>query len=116
MSGATDIPDWCFVESGLPYNFEKYHAPTSSELQQMYDASPIKYVSNVKTPVLLCLGAKDLRVPPSTGLEYYHCLRANGSITRLLWYPKDNHSLDRDECEEDMWPNVALWLMSHGFS
>lgn len=41
----------------------------------MADVSPIKNVQNVKTPTLLLLGKKDLRVPPSQGLSYYNMLK-----------------------------------------
>lgn len=36
----------------------------------------------VKTPVLLMLGAEDRRVPNAQGLEYYKALRAYGVTAR----------------------------------
>ena len=38
----------------------------------------------VKTPVMLNIGLKDLRVPPSQGLEYYKMLKARGVPVRWV--------------------------------
>lgn len=43
----------------------------------MRKASPIEFAHKVKAPTYLMLGSKDLRVPASQGIEYYHRLKAN---------------------------------------
>ncbi|XP_041446694.1 acylamino-acid-releasing enzyme isoform X1 [Xenopus laevis] len=111
MVGSTDIPDWCLVESGLPYSPETL--PDPAQWGDMLNKSPIRSVSQVKTPVLLMLGEEDRRVPNKQGLEYYRALKAHGVPARLLWYPGNNHSLAKVDAESDCFMNIALWILKH---
>ena len=73
MVPLTDIPDWCYVET---VGREAYSdLPSVATLQAMREASPVHHLSKVKAPVLMLLGAVDLRVPPSNGLRYAAALR-----------------------------------------
>ncbi|XP_063296776.1 acylamino-acid-releasing enzyme-like [Pelobates fuscus] len=108
MFGSTDIPDWCLVESGISYSYQA--APDPSQYGEMLDKSPIRYVSQVKTPVLLMLGEDDRRVPNKQGLEYYRALKAHDVPVRLLWYPGNNHALAKVDAESDNFMNIALWI------
>eukprot|EP00941_MAST-03F_sp_MAST-3F-sp1_P002397 g2397.t1 len=113
MVGVSDIPDWCYVEAGIEYNFEGYTRPTSDVLDKMLKVSPISYVSDVKAPLMLCLGGKDKRVPPCTGLEFMHCLRAQGNTCKLLFFPDESHPLSGDFCRKNMWPNIVRFLQRY---
>ncbi|KAM9476086.1 acylamino-acid-releasing enzyme-like [Clarias gariepinus] len=111
MIGSTDIPDWCEVEAGFDYSSNRMLS--SSMLEQMLNKSPIKHVTQVKTPVLLTLGEEDKRVPNKQGIEYYKALKALQKPVRLLWYPDNNHSLSKVDAESDVFMNMALWLIQH---
>ncbi|CAM9158341.1 unnamed protein product [Lampetra planeri] len=111
MIGSTDIPDWCMVEAGFDYSTECL--PETAVWEQMLDKSPIKYIAQVKTPVLLTLGEDDKRVPNKQGIEYYRALKAKQVPVRLLWYPGNNHSLSKVDAESDGFMNIALWLTQH---
>ncbi|XP_009475122.1 PREDICTED: acylamino-acid-releasing enzyme-like [Nipponia nippon] len=69
--------------------------------------------TQVRTPVLLCVGARDRRVSPTQALELYRVLRARGVPTRLLWYPEGGHALAGVETEADVFGNCARWLLWH---
>jgi len=115
MLTATDIPDWCYVEalgSGY-YNWKEYRSASREELDIMWEASPIKHAMAVETPTLIALGLEDKRVPPSQGREYYHVLRANGVITKLIMYDKDDHAIDKVDSEGDLWINIKQWFDRH---
>nr|XP_031542422.1 acylamino-acid-releasing enzyme isoform X3 [Vicugna pacos] len=111
MMGSTDIPDWCVVESGFPYSSDCL--PDLSLWADMLDRSPIKYTSQVKTPLLLMLGQEDRRVPFKQGMEYYRALKARNVPVRLLLYPKSTHTLSEVEVESDSFMNAVLWLCTH---
>ncbi|KAF1645244.1 Acylamino-acid-releasing enzyme, partial [Eudyptes chrysocome] len=111
MVAATDIPDWCLTETGLPYAPDTL--PDPAQWTEMLCKSPMHYVDRVRVPVLLMLGEDDRRVPPKQGLEYYRALKARGVPTRLLWYPGNNHALAGVEAEADGFMNMALWLLKH---
>jgi len=53
--------------------------------------SPLRYVQNVKTPVLLQHGEADIRVPFSQGLMYYNALKRRGVPVRFLVLPRQPH-------------------------
>ncbi|MBN3315453.1 ACPH enzyme, partial [Atractosteus spatula] len=119
MIASTDIPDWCMVEAGFPYSTDIL--PDSAVWGQMIQKSPIRYVPQVKTPVLLTLGEEDKRVPSKQGIEYYKALKAlqvpvrlcHFVCFRLLWYPGNNHSLSKVDAESDGFMNIALWITQH---
>ncbi len=72
------IPDYF---GGEPYdqfeNFQKH--------------SPITYVKNVTTPTLVLHGESDVRVPTSQGYEFYHSLKREGTIAKMVVYPRQPH-------------------------
>ncbi|XP_028307771.1 acylamino-acid-releasing enzyme [Gouania willdenowi] len=111
MIGSTDIPDWCMVEAGFVFNTDCL--PDAAEWEKMLNISPIKYVSQVKTPVLLTIGEDDKRVPNKQGIEYYKALKARQIPVRLLWYPGNNHSLSKVDAESDGFMNMVLWMIQH---
>ncbi|XP_028742829.1 acylamino-acid-releasing enzyme [Peromyscus leucopus] len=111
MMGSTDIPDWCVVEAGFRYSSDCL--PDLNVWEEMLDKSPIKYIPQVKTPVLLMLGQEDRRVPFKQGMEYYRALKARNVPVRLLLYPKSTHALSEVEVESDSFMNTVLWLHTH---
>ncbi len=109
MTTSTDIPDWCYTECGRAVDGAL--VPTEADYRAFYAMSPIAHVRNVKTPLLVMLGLKDLRVPPEQGLDYYRTLRARGVEARCLTYPDSTHSLsDSVRTEADVWINVLQWF------
>ncbi|MDZ4708604.1 MAG: S9 family peptidase [Saprospiraceae bacterium] len=57
-----------------------------------YDAhSPLRFVQNVKTPVLLQHGVADQRVPFSNAVMFYNALRRRNVPVRLLALPRQPH-------------------------
>ncbi|VDK22865.1 unnamed protein product [Taenia asiatica] len=82
MLSTTDIPDWCWTEAGIGLDnvladpqhpdhlchactFASNFCPTDPEhLTRLAACSPIIYVSSKwSVPILMCIGAKDQRVP-----------------------------------------------------
>ncbi|KAH9682368.1 Acylamino-acid-releasing enzyme [Citrus sinensis] len=74
MVGTTDIPDWCYVESYGSKGKDSFtESPSVEDLTRFHSKSPISHISKVKTPTIFLLGAQDLRVPVSNGLQViYH--------------------------------------------
>jgi dipeptidyl aminopeptidase/acylaminoacyl peptidase len=57
-----------------------------------YDAhSPLRFIQNVKTPVMLQHGEADLRVPFSNSVMFYNALRRRNVPVRLLALPRQPH-------------------------
>lgn len=110
MTSISDIPDWCYTEAGYLYNPASIASIES--LAAMRQCSPIQHIANVKAPTLLMLGKKDLRVPFSQGMAFYHTLHANGVITKVHVYD-DVHGLGTVPVEMDNIINSMLWFGEH---
>lgn len=110
MSVVSDIPDWCYVETGYEYT---QLGPVSEDiLLAMRRCSPILHAHKVKAPTLLQVGLKDLRVPPSQAKEFYHILKANGTPVKMNVYD-DNHPLSSVVVEMEDIVSTILWLEEH---
>lgn len=82
MASCTDIPDWCYFEAGLPYSSKPPSLPTAEHYAQMFNASPIRYLGQVQTPLLMLLGGADKRVPIPQAQDYAKLLKSRGVKTR----------------------------------
>ncbi|XP_069722052.1 acylamino-acid-releasing enzyme-like isoform X2 [Phaenicophaeus curvirostris] len=111
LLGTSDIPDWRYVSLGLPYSFER--VPRAEDVAAMLLRSPIAQAARVRTPLLLCVGARDRRVSPTQALELHRVLRATGVPVRLLWYPEGGHALAGTETQADVFRNCARWFLRH---
>ena len=116
MIHLTDIPDWCFVESGLGMA-KAVPKPALEDVARLAEVSPSRYLGNVRAPLLFHLGAKDRRVPPDDGKRYAEALRArmdDGPEVRMVLFPEDNHALDRAKTEFEQWITTVWWMRRHG--
>lgn len=122
MTTTTDIPDWCHVETfGAKTTSNKDIANTISipatadQLAKMYHVSPIQYASKVKSPTLIAIGMKDLRVPPSQGISFYHSLTqlVHNDTKQLLIYPNDSHPISAPTSQADHWIHIRRWFHKH---
>ena len=63
----------------------------NAPIDKYWNDSPLKYVSNVKTPTIFLVGEQDPRVPPPQSVEMYRALKHNGVPTRLYMAPREPH-------------------------
>ncbi|KAB8112754.1 hypothetical protein EE612_051449, partial [Oryza sativa] len=114
MVGTTDIPEWCFVEIYGKEGkncFSEY--PSFDDLCQFHQKSPISHISKVSTPTLFLLGAQDLRVPVSNGLQYARTLKEMGVETKIIVFPEDMHGLDKPQSDFESFLNIGVWFKKH---
>lgn len=111
MVGITDIPDWCYVETyGVEGKTKFTEAPSAEDLAFFHSKSPISHISKVKTPIIFVLGAQDLRVPLSNGLQYARALKEKGVEVKILMFPNDVHAIDRPQSDYEGFLNIAIWF------
>ncbi|XP_044484108.1 acylamino-acid-releasing enzyme-like isoform X2 [Mangifera indica] len=114
MVGTTDIPDWCYVESYGSKGIDSFtESPSAEHLTHFYNKSPISHISKVKTPTLFLLGAQDLRVPVSNGLQYARALKEKGVETKVIVFPKDIHAIERPQSDFESFLNIGLWFKKY---
>jgi dipeptidyl aminopeptidase/acylaminoacyl peptidase len=57
--------------------------------------SPIFYVNDITTPVLIMHSENDLRCPIEQAEQFYTALKLRGVETRFVRFPEENHELSR---------------------
>jgi dipeptidyl aminopeptidase/acylaminoacyl peptidase len=65
------------------------------KLESYWDASPLKYVKNVKTPTLVLHSDMDFRVPIEQGEQWFRGLQHFGVPSEIVFFPRENHNLTR---------------------
>lgn len=83
MYSTTDIPGYLGWFFGTPWDAEDVFRKHS----------PIRFVKNVKSPVLIMHGAEDARVPPTQAVEFYQALRDLGKDVTFVRYPREGHGI-----------------------
>lgn len=102
MLYATDIPDWTFAETELPYSLSRPPIAVSpQDYERLHSVSPLSSVHQVTLPTMLMIGKDDRRVPPDQGRTWYHALKGNNKgEVEMLAFDGNGHALDSTvECE-----------------
>jgi dipeptidyl aminopeptidase/acylaminoacyl peptidase len=70
--------------------------PPWPDLDELWRRSPIRYVQNVRTPLLLTAGELDLRCAMSQSEEMFGAMRLLGKTVELVRFPEESHDLSRN--------------------
>jgi dipeptidyl aminopeptidase/acylaminoacyl peptidase len=81
-----DIVIWGALELG---------PPPWPDTDELWRRSPIRYVQNIKTPLLLTCGEMDLRCAISQSEELFGAMRLLGKTVELVRFPEESHELSR---------------------
>ncbi|HLQ22433.1 MAG TPA: FHA domain-containing protein, partial [Gemmatimonadales bacterium] len=65
------------------------------DLDELWRRSPIRYVQNIQTPLLLTCGEMDLRCAISQSEELFGAMRLLGKTVELVRFPEESHDLSR---------------------
>jgi dipeptidyl aminopeptidase/acylaminoacyl peptidase len=101
MYGTTE--ELWFVEweyGGTPY--------TNRELYEKW--SPLNYVSNFRTPMLVVHGQQDFRVDVSEGFQVFTALQRQGVKSKMLYFPDEGHWVTKPANAELWYKTVLDWI------
>lgn len=101
--GTTDGASWY-------YQFEKYPWQDPVEYAKR---SPLSYVENVQTPILIMTGEEDLRTPISQSEEYYRALKMLKKETLLIRMPEEYHGWRRPSHQLTQQLYLMAWFSQH---
>lgn len=73
------------------------------------EASAITYIKKAKTPTFIYVGERDIEVPPTQSIEYWHALKELGVPTTLMIYPDEGHGIRQPDHIADLRKRVAAW-------
>jgi dipeptidyl aminopeptidase/acylaminoacyl peptidase len=82
-----DIVLWGALELG---------PPPWPDLDELWRRSPIRYVKNIRTPLLLTCGEMDLRCAISQSEEMFGAMTLLGKTVELVRFPEESHDLSRN--------------------
>ena len=87
MWGTSDIGPWFTSDQigGDPWNSE----------EKLLSDSPLRYVSNVETPLMLVHSMEDYRCWMVEGLQFFVALKMLRREAELVLFPGENHDLSR---------------------
>ncbi len=94
-----DIADWADFWYDADFTlFQEtwFKAPPWEDPEDYKARSPITYIKNVKTPLMLILGEADYRTPPASGGEQmFRALKYRKIPTVMVRFPNESHELSR---------------------
>ena len=101
--GTTDYgPDW-EREFGDPY----------ADPSRYEEWSPSRLLANIRTPMLVIHGERDLRVPIGEALRLWTDLRRHRVPARFLYFPDENHWVLKPQNARLWYETVAAFLDEH---
>ncbi|MEO5717426.1 MAG: S9 family peptidase [Chthoniobacterales bacterium] len=95
-----DIADWAnwwYTADFTLFHPSWFKTPPFKDEEGDYKArSPITYINNIKTPLMLVLGEEDTRTPPGAGGEQmFRALKFRKIPTVMVKFPHETHELSR---------------------
>jgi len=73
-------------------------------------ASAITYIKKARTPTFIYVGERDIEVPPTQSIEYWHALKELGVPTGLVIYPDEGHGIRGAEHAADVQRRSVAWF------
>ena len=72
--------------------------------------SPHSYAEKLRTPTLVIHGQKDYRVPVAQAFQMFTALQRQGVASRLLYFPDEDHFVQKPQNIELWWGQMRGWL------
>ncbi|PYS75414.1 MAG: S9 family peptidase, partial [Acidobacteria bacterium] len=88
--------DWWYSADFTLFQPTWFKAPPFEDPEDYRARSPITYINDVKTPLMLVLGEADYRTPPGAGgEEMFRALKFRKIPTVMVRFPGESHELSR---------------------
>jgi dipeptidyl aminopeptidase/acylaminoacyl peptidase len=91
-----DWESWWYTADFTLFQPIWFNAPPFQDRKDYMDRSPISYIQNVTTPLMLVLGEADYRTPPTSGGEQmFRALKFLKKPVIMVRFPSESHELSR---------------------
>jgi dipeptidyl aminopeptidase/acylaminoacyl peptidase len=88
--------DWWYSADFTLFQENRFKAPPFEDPDDYKARSPITYINNVKTLLMVILGESDYRTPPGAGgEEMFRALKYRKIPTVMVRFPNETHELSR---------------------
>lgn len=112
-AGVTDLYSMATTTDIAPSFEDGYFGPLAGNFAVYDKHSPVRFVSDCHTPVLVLHGEADPRVPPSQSQEFYHGLRFLHKEAVMITYPREPHIFTEREHQIDSLTRILNWYDTH---
>lgn len=96
---ARSISNWIsfYGVSDIGYFFTEWEIGSDvlKDPEKLWHHSPLKYVNEIETPLLILHGEKDFRCPVEQAEQLFIALKHRGKDTRFVRFPDSTHELSR---------------------
>ncbi len=89
------VADFGASEIGITFDSNEMAATPWTDMQKMWDQSPLKYACYGKTPILFIHSLEDYNCPLDQGLEMFSAMKYFHVPSKMVLFEKENHSLSR---------------------
>ncbi|NJN64623.1 MAG: S9 family peptidase [Acidobacteria bacterium] len=101
--GTTDIPNEMYLVHARKWPWDNWDFYA--------ERSPIRYVEQARTPILILHGEDDTRVHPSQSMTLYRYLKTYGKVpVRLVLYPGEGHGNRKAAAQKDYALRMMEWF------
>jgi dipeptidyl aminopeptidase/acylaminoacyl peptidase len=88
--------DWWYTDDFTLFHPSWFKEPPFEDPQDYINRSPITYIKNVHTPLMMILGEADYRTPPGAGgEEMFRALKYLKRPVVMVRFPGESHELSR---------------------
>lgn len=102
--GQNDIDQWM-----IPF----FGASVYDDPAVYAKSSPITFIKNSHTPVLILQGERDEEVPAPQAFEFYHAMRTLGVPSQLVVYADEGHGPRKPENQIDILNRMVGWFAKY---
>lgn len=99
--GQNDIDQWM-----IPF----FGASVYDDPQVYAKSSPITFIKNSHTPILMLQGERDEEVPAPQSFEFYHAMQTLGVTSRLVVYADEGHGPRKPANQIDILERTVNWF------
>ncbi len=99
--GTNGIDQWM-----IPY----FGKSVYDDLDAYWRVSAIRFIHNARTPTFIYVGERDIEVPPTQSVEYWHALQEMNVPTSLVIYPGEGHGMRMPEHRIDVRRRTVAWF------
>ncbi len=104
--GTTDIPNEMYLVHSRKWPWKHW--------EHFRERSPVTYVEQARTPILILHGKNDPRVHPTQSMELFRYLKTIGKVpVRLVLYPGEGHGNRKAAARYDYNLRMLRWMQHY---
>jgi len=90
------VADFGASEIGMTFDANEMLATPWNGMEKMWEASPLKYADQAKTPILFIHSLQDYNCPIDQGVEMFTAMKYFHVPSRMVLFEGENHGLSRN--------------------